>query len=137
MGAKELEAFLTHLAVASNFSASTQNQAKSALLYLYKEVLGVALPWLDNVEQAKTPRRLPLVLTKAEVQAVLGRMTGTHWLVASLLYGTGMRILEVLRLRVKDIDFERKEILIHDTKGFKDNVTMLPLTLIAPLKTHL
>ena len=137
MGAKELEAFLTHLAVASNFSASTQNQAKSALLYLYKEVLGVALPWLDNVEQAKTPRRLPLVLTKAEVQAVLGRMTGTHWLVASLLYGTGMRILEVLRLRVKDIDFERKEILIHDTKGFKDYVTMLPLTLIAPLKTHL
>ena len=137
MGAVEVEVFLTYLAVQRNVSASTQNQAKSALLFLYKEVLGVALPWLDNVEQAKTPKRLPVVLTKTEVQAVLGRMTGTHWLVASLLYGTGMRILEVLRLRVKDIDFERKEILIRDAKGFKDRVTMLPLTLVAPLKTHL
>jgi integron integrase len=118
-------------------SASTQNQAKSALLFLYKEVLGVALPWLDKVEQAKAPKRLPVVLTKTEVQAVLGRLSGTHWLVASLLYGTGMRILEALRLRVKDIDFERKEILIRDAKGFKDRVTMLPLTLVVPLKTHL
>ncbi|MDI1362274.1 integron integrase [Methylotenera sp.] len=137
MGAVEVEVFLTYLAVERNVSASTQNQAKSALLFLYKEVLGVALPWLDNVEQAKTPKRLPVVLTKTEVQAVLGRLSGTHWLVASLLYGTGMRILEVLRLRVKDIDFERKEILIRDAKGFKDRVTMLPLTLVTPLKTHL
>lgn len=137
MGAVEVEVFLTYLAMERNVSASTQNQAKSALLFLYKEVLGVALPWLDNVEQAKTPKRLPVVLTKSEVQAVLGRLSGTHWLVASLLYGTGMRILEVLRLRVKDIDFERKEILIRDAKGFKDRVTMLPLTLVAPLKTHL
>ena len=137
MGAVEVEVFLTYLAVQRHVSASTQNQAKSALLFLYKEVLGVALPWLDNVEQAKTPKRLPVVLTKAEVQAVLGRLSGTHWLVASLLYGTGMRILEALRLRVKDIDFERKEILIRDAKGFKDRVTMLPLTLVAPLKTHL
>ena len=137
MGAVEVEVFLTHLAVERHVSASTQNQAKSALLFLYKEVLGVVLPWLDNVEQAKTPKRLPVVLTKTEVQAVLGRLSGTHWLVASLLYGTGMRILEVLRLRVKDIDFERKEILIRDAKGFKDRVTMLPLTLIAPLKAHL
>ena len=137
MGAVEVEVFLTYLAVERNVSASTQNQAKSALLFLYKEVLGVALPWLDNIEQAKTPKRLPVVLTKTEVQAVLGRLSGTHWLVASLLYGTGMRILEVLRLRVKDIDFERKEILIRDAKGFKDRVTMLPLTLVAPLKTHL
>lgn len=137
MGAVEVEVFLTYLAVERNVSASTQNQAKSALLFLYKEVLGIALPWLDNVEQAKTPKRLPVVLTKSEVQAVLGRLSGTHWLVASLLYGTGMRILEVLRLRVKDIDFERKEILIRDAKGFKDRVTMLPLTLVAPLKTHL
>ncbi len=137
MGAVEVEVFLTHLAVERNVAASTQNQAKSALLFLYKEVLGVELPWLDNVEQAKAPKRLPVVLTKTEVQAVLSRLTGMHWLVASLLYGTGMRILEVLRLRVKDIDFERKEILIRDGKGFKDRVTMLPLTLIEPLKTHL
>ena len=137
MGAVEVEVFLTHLAVERHVSASTQNQAKSALLFLYKEVLGVALPWLDNVEQAKTPKRLPVVLTKGEVQAVLSRLSGTHWLVASLLYGTGMRILEALRLRVKDIDFERKEILIRDAKGFKDRVTMLPLTLVAPLKAHL
>ena len=137
MGRVEVEVFLTHLAVERNVSASTQNQAKSALLFLYKEVLGIALPWLDNVEQAKAPKRLPVVLTKSEVQAVLGRLSGTHWLVASLLYGTGMRILEVLRLRVKDIDFERKEILIRDAKGFKDRVTMLPLTLVVPLKTHL
>jgi integron integrase len=137
MGAVEVEVFLTYLAVERNVSASTQNQAKSALLFLYKEVLGVQLPWLDNVEQAKTPKRLPTVLNKSEVQAVLARLTGTHWLVASLLYGTGMRILEALRLRVKDIDFERKEILIRDAKGFKDRVTMLPLVLIAPLQMHL
>lgn len=104
MGAVEVEVFLTHLAVERKVSASTQNQAKSALLFLYKEVLGVELPWLDNVEQAKAPKRLPTVLTKNEVQAVLSRLSGTHWLVASLLYGTGMRILEALRLRVKDID---------------------------------
>ncbi len=137
MGAVEVEVFLTHLAVERNVSASTQNQAKSALLFLYKEVLGAELPWLDKVEQAKTPKRLPTVLTKSEVQAVLSRLSGTHWLIASLLYGTGMRIMEGLRLRVKDIDFERKEILIRDGKGFKDRVTMLPLTLVEPLKTHL
>lgn len=137
MGPVEVEVFLTYLAVERNVSAGTQNQAKSALLFLYKEVLGVALPWLDNVEQAKTPKRLPTVLTKNEVQAVLSRLSGTHWLVVSLLYGTGMRILEALRLRVKDIDFERKEILIRDAKGFKDRVTMLPVTLVQPLKSHL
>lgn len=137
MGGVEVEVFLTHLAVERNVSASTQNQAKSALLFLYKEVLGSELPWLDKVEQAKTPKRLPTVLTKSEVQAVLSRLSGTHWLIASLLYGTGMRIMEGLRLRVKDIDFERNEILIRDGKGFKDRVTMLPLTLVEPLKAHL
>ena len=137
MGAVEVEVFLTYLAVERHVSASTQNQAKSALLFLYKEVLGVSLPWLDNVEQAKTPKRLPTVLTQKEVQAVLSRLSGTHWLIVSLLYGTGMRILEALRLRVKDIDFERKEILIRDAKGFKDRVTMLPMTLIPILKAHL
>ena len=137
MGAVEVEAFLTHLAVDRNVSASTQNQAKSALLYLYKEVLGVELPWLDNVTQAKVPQRLPVVLTQAEVQAVLSRMDGTMWLIASLLYGSGLRIMEALRLRVKDVDFAQREILVREGKGFKDRVTMLPLSLVEPLKTHL
>jgi integron integrase len=137
MGAAEVEAFLTHLAVARNVSASTQNQAKSALLYLYKEVLGVELPWLDNVTQAKVPQRLPVVLTQAEVQAVLSRMDGTMWLIASLLYGSGLRIMEALRLRVKDVDFARREILVREGKGFKDRVTMLPVSLVEPLKAHL
>jgi integron integrase len=137
MGAVEVEAFLTHLAVAGRVAASTQNQAKSALLFLYREVLDVQLPWLDNVQQAKAPRRLPVVLTRDEVQAVLGRLRGTYWLVASLLYGTGMRIMECLRLRVKDVDFARGEILVRDGKGFKDRVTMLPVALAAPLQDHL
>ncbi len=137
MGAVEVEAFLTHLAVTRNVSASTQNQAKSALLYLYKEVLGVELPWLDNVTQAKVPQRLPVVLTQAEVQAVLSRMDGTMWLIASLLYGSGLRIMEALRLRVKDVDFAQREILVREGKGFKDRVTMLPLSLVQPLKAHL
>jgi site-specific recombinase XerD len=94
MGVVEIEAFLTYLAVARNVSASTQNQAKSALLYLYKEVLAVELPWLDNVTQAKSPKRLPVVLTQAEVQAALSRMDGTMWLIASLLYGSCLRIME-------------------------------------------
>jgi integron integrase len=137
MGAAEVEAFLTHLAVAGRVAASTQNQAKSALLFLYREVLEIELPWLDNVQQAKAPRRLPVVLTRDEVQALLGRLHGTHWLVASLLYGTGMRLMECLRLRVKDVDFARGEILIRDGKGFKDRVTMLPASLTVPLRDHL
>lgn len=137
MGAAEVEAFLTHLAVAGRVAASTQNQAKSAILFLYREVLEAELPWLDNVQPAKSPKRLPVVLTRDEVQALLGRLRGTHWLVASLLYGTGMRIMECLRLRVKDVDFARGEILIRDGKGAKDRVTMLPETLSVPLRDHL
>ena len=137
LGAADVEAFLTHLALVGKVAASTQNQAKSALLFLYKEVLGQSLPWLDKVERAKVPKHLPVVLSQGEVQQVLSALNGTHHLVVSLLYGTGMRILEALRLRVKDIDFARKEILIRDGKGFKDRVTMLPLSLIAPLKAHL
>jgi integron integrase len=137
LGAAEVEAFLTHLAVAGKVAAATQNQAKSALLFLYKEVLGIELPWLDNVERAKTPKRLPVVLTRAEVQALLTRVEGTHWLMASLLYGAGLRLMECLRLRVKDVDFSRKEILVRDGKGFKDRVTMLPAALIEPLRKHL
>ncbi len=136
MGAAEVEVFLTHLAVAGKVSASTQNQAKSALLFLYREVLEQELPWLDNVEQAKTPKRLPVVLTQAEVQAMLSRLQGAPWLMASLLYGAGLRLMECVRLRVKDVEFSRKEILVRDGKGFKDRVTMLPQTLLAPLREH-
>jgi integron integrase len=137
MGAREVEQFLTHLAVNGRVSASTQNQARCALLFLYKEVLAVELPWLDNVEQAKAPKRLPVVLNRDEIQAILSRLSGTNWLIASLLYGTGMRIMECLRLRVQDIDMKRKEILIRDGKGFKDRVTMLPVSLVQPLEAHL
>jgi len=137
LGAAEVEAFLTHLAVAGRVAASTQNQAKSALLFLYREVLEAELPWLDNVQQAKAPRRLPVVLTVAEVQAVLSRLAGTHALIARLLYGTGMRLMECLRLRVKDVDFARGEILVRDGKGFKDRVTMLPASVADDLRSHL
>ena len=137
LGAEHVEIFLTYLAVQRNVSASTQNQAKSALLYLYKEVLGIELPWLDKVTQAKAPQRMPVVLTQAEVQAVLSRMDGTMWLIASLLYGSGLRIMEALRLRIKDVDFAQREILVREGKGFKDRVTMLPISLIEPLKAHL
>ena len=137
MGAEEVEKFLTYLAVEGRVAASTQNQAKSALLFLYREVLKIELSWLDDIEKAKAPKRLPVVLTRAEVQALLSRLHGTHWLISNLLYGTGMRIMECLRLRVKDIEFSRKEILIRDGKGFKDRVTMLPLALVNPLREHL
>lgn len=137
MGAPEVEAFLTHLAVQGKVAASTQNQARSALLFLYRAVLGQELPWLDDVEQAKRPQRLPVVLTHAEVKTVLNHLRGTHRLLASLLYGTGMRLMEGLRLRVKDIDFDQQEVLVRDGKGAKDRVTPLPATLIQPLQNHL
>ena len=118
-------------------SASTQNQALSALLFLYKEVLLIDLPWLDNVVRAKRPQRLPCVLTRTEVRSVLTRMSGSYGLMANLLYGTGMRLMECVRLRVKDVDFERGEILIRDGKGAKDRVTMLPESLKSSLLAHL
>lgn len=137
MGGAEVEAFLTHLAVEGGVSAATQSQALSALLFLYREVLGVDLPWLDNVTRAKKPQRLPTVLSPAEVAAALGRMEGTHALMARLLYGTGMRLMECVRLRVKDLDFGRRETMIRDGKGAKDRVTVLPETLLSPLAAHL
>jgi integron integrase len=137
MGAAEVESFLTHLAVEGNVAASTQNQARSALLFLYKEVLGIQLPWLDNVEQAKKPKRLPVVLTEDEVRGLLSQLSGVHWLVAVLLYGSGLRLMEALRLRVQDIEFKRREILVREGKGNKDRVTMLPEMAIQPLKMHL
>ena len=137
MGAAEVAAFLTHLAVDRQVSASTQNQAKSAILYLYKEVLQVQLPWLDEVVQAKAAKRLPVVLTPTEVRELLMHMQGTTGLIARLLYGTGMRLLEALRLRVKDVEFARREILIREGKGNKDRVTVLPENLIADLQAQL
>jgi integron integrase len=137
MGADEVTAFLSHLASERNVSASTQNQAKSALLFLYREVLGTGLPWLDEVIAAKTPRRLPVVLTQTEVRRLLDATSGTMGLMVSLLYGTGMRLLEGLRLRVKDVEFTRREIIVREGKGNKDRVTVLPENLILPMKAHL
>ena len=137
MGATEIRDFLSYLAVDRGVSASTQNQAKSALLFLYREVLKVELPWLDEVVVAKSAKRLPVVLTQVEVRALLNAMSGTMGLIAGLLYGTGMRLLEGLRLRVKDVEFSRREIIVCEGKGNKDRVTVLPENLILPLKAHL
>lgn len=137
MGYEEIEAFLTYLAVEEHVSASTQNQALAALLFLYKEVLRINIPSLDGIVRAKRPQRLPVVLTRQEVHIVLDRMSGTYGLMANLLYGTGMRLMECVRLRVKDIDFERKEIVVRSGKGAKDRVTMLPQALMAILQAHL
>jgi integron integrase len=137
MGSPEVEAFLTALAVREKVAASTQNQALTALLFLYREVLGIELPWMSSIRRAKRPERVPVVLSREEVGAVLGEMSGTPWLVASLLYGSGMRLLEGLRLRVKDLDFTRCEITVRNGKGGKDRRTMLPATLHEPLRMQL
>jgi len=136
MGVPEVEAFLTHLALERHVAASTQNQALSALLFLYREVLHQPLESVDAV-RARQPERLPTVLTKTEVARVLSAMSGTSQLMAKLLYGSGLRMLECLRLRVKDIDFDQRCIIIRDGKGEKDRVTMLPDSLVAPLREHL
>ena len=133
MGAAEVEAFLTALAVRDKVSASTQNQALSALLFLYKQVLGVDLPWMSDIQRAKKPLRLPTVLTVEETGLVLNQMHALPWLVASLLYGGGLRLLEALRLRIKDVDFGRAEVIVRDDKGGKDRRTILPTALVAPL----
>jgi integron integrase len=137
MGAPDIAAFLTHLAVHDTVAASTQNQALSALLFLYREVLRQELAPLSDLIYAKRPQRLPVVLTKAEVQAVLRQAPNEHQLMAKLLYGSGLRLMECVRLRVKDLDFARRQIVVRDGKGMKDRVTMLPDQLIEPLQTHL
>jgi len=137
LGALEVQAFLSHLAVDRNVAASTQNQAKSALLFLYRQVLKIELPWLDEVIAAKSGKRLPVVLTQTETRHLLNAMSGTMGLVTSLLYGTGMRLLEGVRLRVKDVEFTRREIIVREGKGNQDRVTVLPENLILPLKAHL
>lgn len=117
MGKPEINAFLTHLAVAEKVSASTQNQALAALLFLYRHTLGADVVDLQGVVRAKRGDHIPVVMTRAEVQAVLGQLTGDKWLIASVLYGSGLRLMECLHLRVKDVDFARKEITLHDGKG--------------------
>ncbi|MDE2148756.1 MAG: integron integrase [Gammaproteobacteria bacterium] len=138
MGAPEVEAFLSDLAVRQNVSANTQNLALSAILFLYREVLGIELPWLDGITRAKKPQRLPVVLSRSDAHCLLDALPAdVLGLIARLLYGTGMRLMEAVRLRVKDVDLSRGEIVVRDGKGAKDRVTMLPRTLVEPMRAHL
>lgn len=137
VGSPEVEAFLTHLARDRDVAASTQNQALNALVFLYRHVLGRDDLVIENVRHAKRPARLPTVLSRREVAAVLGCVESRHWLAASLLYGAGLRLMEVLRLRVKDVDFEQRALIIREAKGGKDRVTVLPEGLISSMHTHL
>lgn len=137
LGKREVEQFLTHLAVERKVSASTQNQALAAILFLYRHVLERDLDWLDEVVRAKRPEKLPVVLSRAEVFALLGVMRGTRRLQAVLLYGAGLRLLECLRLRVKDLDFDRSEIMVRGGKGQKDRVTVFPTSVRQALRNHL
>lgn len=134
MGEPEIAAFLTNLAVQRQVSASTQNQALNALLFLYKHVLEMDVGLIHGVVRAKRPKRLPLVMTREEVQAVLCRLSGRDWLLACLMYGAGLRVMESIRLRVKDIDFGLKQIVVRDGKGQKDRVTPLPEMVVSALR---
>src|SRR5262245_6997315 len=137
LGAPEVEGFLTHLAVERRVSASTQNQALGAILFLYRHVLQAELPWLDNVVRARKSVHVPVVLPRREVQALLGELEPPFHLIAQLLYGSGLRLLEALRLRVKDLDFSYSQIVVRDGKRKKDRVTILPDTVAAALQAHL
>ena len=137
MGAAEIEEYLTYLAVERNVAASTQNQALSALLFLYQNVLKKDLDRPVDAVRAKKPKRLPTVLTREEAQQVLAAMSGTPQLIAKLLYGAGLRLIECLRLRVKDVDFGQQQIIVRDGKGAKDRLTVLPESLVEPMRKHL
>jgi integron integrase len=138
MGANEVGSFLTHLAVKENVAATPQNQAMFALLFLYKEVLGIELERLGGkFTSAKQATRVPVVLTREEVAAVLSHLSGVNWIMENLLYGAGLRLKECLRLRVKDLDFGYKQIVVRDGKGGKDRFTILPEKLVEPLRKHL
>jgi len=137
MGAPELTAFLSHLAIKGNVAAATQNLALNAVLFLYREVLKIELPWLTDVQRAKKPERLPVVLTRDEIKRLLAQLDGTNWLMVALIYGGGLRLLECARLRVKDVDFHYRQLVIRDGKGQKDRVTTLPDILCEPLRQHL
>jgi integron integrase len=137
MGRTEVESYLSHLVNIGNVSQSTHQQALSALLFLYKEVLLVELPWLDQLDRPAKPKRLPIALTHSEIQNIFSHLSGVHLLMAKLLYGTGMRLTELLQLRIKDIDFELYEITIHQGKGDKDRVTILPNSLKDQLRQQI
>ena len=137
MAEEEVAEFLTHLARHLNVAASTQNQALSALLFLYKEVLKHEIGWLEKVERAKKPPKLPVVLSRGEVKEIFEHLHGVPKLMACLLYGSGLRLMECVRLRIKDIDFALAQITVRDAKGGKDRITMLPLNLSEPLRRHL
>jgi len=137
MGEREVSQFLSALAVEKHVSASTQSQALSALLFLYREVLKQELPWLQEVVRAKRPQRLPVVLSRTEVRNLLNHLQDEKWLMATILYGTGLRLMECLRLRIKDVDFARNQITVREGKGNKDRLTMLPSAVKEPLARHL
>jgi integron integrase len=137
LGAKEVSAFVSHLAVERKVAASTQTQALSALLFLYREVLALPIGWVDDVERAKKPKRLPVVFTREEARAVLSHLRDEAWLMASLLYGSGLRLMECVRLRVKDLDFAQLQIIVREGKGNKDRITMLPPSLVEHLRRQL
>ncbi len=137
MGEPEVSRFVSQLAVSGKVSASTQNQALSALLFLYGRVLGKNLEWVGGIARAKRPIHLPVVLSREEVGALLRQLHGVEWIMASLLYGAGLRLLECCRLRVKDVDFSRKEVTVRDGKGRKDRITLLPAKVVGPLTAHL
>jgi len=137
MGASEVEAFLTDLAVNGKVSASTQTQALSALLFLYRDVLGIDLPWMDGLVRAKPSQRVPMVLSVNEIHRLMANLEGMYSLMARLIYGSGMRLMECVRLRVKDVDFDRLEVTVREGKGRKDRVTMLPQSLVPELQAHL
>ncbi len=137
LGKVEIEAFLTQLAVDRKVSASTQNQAFNALLFLYRDVLALEMPQLDTVQRAKKPQRLPVVLSPEEVRQVLSQLDGKYWIAGNLLYGSGLRLVECLRLRVQDIDFDMHQLCVRGGKGNKDRVTILPETVVEPLKAYL
>jgi len=137
MGAREIEAFLTDLAVKHNVASSTQNQALSALLFLYRHVLNLELEWLNNVVRATRERKIPVVFTQKEARSVIAHLNGKFWLMGSLMYGAGLRVTECLRLRVKDIDLNYRQITVHDGKGRKDRRTLLPNAVAERLQEHL
>jgi integron integrase len=137
MGAGEIEGFLSHLAVERHVSASTQSQALAAIVFLYRQVLQVDVGWLDNIVRAKKPIRVPVVLSAQEVRALMSELDGVYRLIATLLYGSGLRLMEALRLRVKDLDFEYHQVIVRDGKGGKDRVTVLPESIVPALQAHL
>ena len=137
LGGPDVEAFLSDLATRRNVASATQAQALAAVLFLYKRVLRVDLPWISNVTRARRPKRLPVVLTRTEARRLLDQLHGPYRTIASLLYGSGLRLLEALRLRVKDIDLASRSLLVRDGKGMKDRITVLPESLLAPLRIRL